>query len=104
SLDVLFDADTLLCDHFPYTTLFRSFIGSAFVHHVIAHTDDTVTVLDRLTYAGHRSSLEDLLSRRVRLIVGDVADAATVEPLVAEIGRAHRLTPVTFRSRMPSTA
>ena len=59
------------------------FIGSAFVHHVIAHTDDTVTVLDKLTYAGHRSSLEDLPSRRVRLIVGDVADAATVEPLVA---------------------
>ena len=59
------------------------FIGSAFVHHVIAHTDDTVTVLDKLTYAGHRSSLEDLPSRRVRLVVGDVADAATVEPLVA---------------------
>src|SRR5699024_393023 len=59
------------------------FIGSAFVHHVIAHTDGTVTVLDKLTYAGHRSSLEDLPSRRVRLVVGDVADAATVEPLVA---------------------
>ena len=60
------------------------FIGSAFVHHVIAHTEDTVTVLDKLTYAGHRSSLEGLPEDRVRLAVGDVADAATVDPLVAE--------------------
>ncbi|GAA4521190.1 dTDP-glucose 4,6-dehydratase [Brachybacterium paraconglomeratum] len=60
------------------------FIGSAFVHHVMEHTDDTVTVLDKLTYAGHRSSLADLPSSRVRLVVGDVADAAVVDPLVAE--------------------
>lgn len=60
------------------------FIGSAFVHHVIAHTEDRVTVLDKLTYAGHRSSLEGLPEDRVRLVVGDVADAATVDPLVAE--------------------
>jgi len=60
------------------------FIGSAFVHHVLAHTDDTVTILDALTYAGHRSSLEDLPASRCRLVVGDVADAETVEPLVAE--------------------
>ncbi|MGP9603782.1 dTDP-glucose 4,6-dehydratase [Brachybacterium sp. AOP42-E1-35] len=60
------------------------FIGSAFVHHVIAHTEDTVTVLDKLTYAGHRSSLAGLPEHRVRLVVGDVADAATVDPLVAQ--------------------
>lgn len=60
------------------------FIGSAFVHHVIAHTEDTVTVLDKLTYAGHRSSLGGLPEERVRLVVGDVADAAMVDPLVAE--------------------
>ena len=60
------------------------FIGSAFVRHVIAHTEDTVTVLDKLTYAGHRSSLADLPEARVRLVVGDVADAATVDPLVAQ--------------------
>ena len=59
------------------------FIGSAFVRHVIAHTEDTVTVLDKLTYAGHRASLVDLPENRVRLVVGDVADAAVVDPLVA---------------------
>ncbi|MGP5086429.1 dTDP-glucose 4,6-dehydratase [Brachybacterium tyrofermentans] len=60
------------------------FIGSDFVHYVMAHTDDTVTVLDKLTYAGSRESLAGVPSGRVRLVVGDIADAATVEPLVAE--------------------
>ena len=60
------------------------FIGSAFVHHVITRTDDTVTVLDKLTYAGHRASLESLPADRVRLVVGDVSDAEVVDPLVAQ--------------------
>ena len=60
------------------------FIGSNFVHHVVATTDDTVTVLDALTYAGNRASLEGLPEARVRLVVGDIADAATVDPLVAQ--------------------
>lgn len=60
------------------------FIGSNFVHHVIAHTDHTVTVLDKLTYAGNRASLEGLPADRVRLVVGDIADATVVDPLVAE--------------------
>ncbi len=60
------------------------FIGSNFVHHVIAHTGHTVTVLDKLTYAGNRASLEGLPTDRVRLVVGDIADAAVVDPLVAE--------------------
>ena len=60
------------------------FIGSNFVHHVVAHTDHTVTVLDKLTYAGNEASLAGLPEDRVRLIVGDIADAAVVDPLVAE--------------------
>lgn len=60
------------------------FIGSNFVHYVVRHTDDTVTVLDSLTYAGHRSSLAGLPEDRVRLVVGDIADAEIVDPLVAE--------------------
>ena len=60
------------------------FIGSNFVHHVLSHTDDTVTVLDALTYAGNRASLEGLPEERMRLVVGDVADAAAVDPLVAQ--------------------
>jgi dTDP-glucose 4,6-dehydratase len=59
------------------------FIGSNFVHHVMAHTDDTVTVLDKLTYAGSAASLEGLPQNRVRLVEGDIADAVLVEELVS---------------------
>ena len=62
------------------------FIGSNFVHHVIEHTDAQVTVLDKMTYAASREALDGLPEDRVRLVVGDIADAATVEPLVAELG------------------
>jgi dTDP-glucose 4,6-dehydratase len=60
------------------------FIGSNFVHHVMQHTDATVTVLDKMTYAASRESLDGLPDGRVTLVVGDVADAGTVDPLVAE--------------------
>jgi dTDP-glucose 4,6-dehydratase len=59
------------------------FIGSNFVHHVVRHTDVGVTVLDKLTYAASRDSLAELPAERVELVVGDVADAAVVDPLVA---------------------
>lgn len=59
------------------------FIGSNFVHHLVAHTDVQVTVLDKLTYAASRESLACLPEDRVRLVVGDIADAEVVDPLVA---------------------
>jgi len=61
------------------------FIGSNFVHHVVANTDASVVVLDKLTYASTRESLEGLPADRVKLVVGDIAEASTVEPLVAEV-------------------
>lgn len=60
------------------------FIGSNFVHHVVAHTDLEVTVLDKLTYAASRESLAGLPEQRVRLVVGDIADEETVDPLVRD--------------------
>ncbi|GAB2888645.1 dTDP-glucose 4,6-dehydratase [Nocardioides pacificus] len=59
------------------------FIGSNFVHHLIAHTDARVTVLDKLTYAASREALAGLPEDRVELVVGDIADASVVDPLVA---------------------
>lgn len=59
------------------------FIGSNFVHHVIAHTDHHVTVLDKLTYAGNRASLADLPAQRLDFVHGDVADSELVDDLVA---------------------
>ena len=60
------------------------FIGSNFVHYVLANTDHTVTVLDSLTYAGNRASLAGLPAHRFRLIEGDIRDAAVVDVLFSE--------------------
>jgi dTDP-glucose 4,6-dehydratase len=60
------------------------FIGSNFVHHVVAHTDAQVTVLDKLTYAGNRASLAGLPADRVELVEGDIMDAALVDSLFAQ--------------------
>ena len=60
------------------------FIGSNFVHHLVHQTDAVVTVLDKLTYAASRESLEGLPAERVSLVVGDVADQPLVEKLVGE--------------------
>ena len=57
------------------------FIGSNFVHYLVDHTDADITILDKLTYAATREAVEGL--DRVELVVGDVADADVVEPLVA---------------------
>jgi dTDP-glucose 4,6-dehydratase len=59
------------------------FVGANFVRHLLVHTDAHVTVLDKLTYAASPEALDGLARDRVELVVGDVADAATVEPLVA---------------------
>ncbi|MCG7414812.1 dTDP-glucose 4,6-dehydratase [Microbacterium aurum] len=61
------------------------FIGSNFVHHVVAHTDDHVTVLDKLTYAGNRASLAGLPEDRVELVVGDITDAGLVDDLFGRV-------------------
>lgn len=59
------------------------FIGSNFVHYVIAnHPEVHVTVLDKLTYAGNRSNLAGLPADRVELVVGDICDAQLVDRLV----------------------
>jgi dTDP-glucose 4,6-dehydratase len=61
------------------------FIGSNFVHHLVANTDAHVTVLDKLTYAATRESLDGLPADRVELVVGDIAEPEVVEPLVAGV-------------------
>ena len=60
------------------------FIGSNFVHHLMAHTDARVTVLDKMTYAASSESLDGLPDGRVELVVGDVADAMLVDELVRD--------------------
>ena len=60
------------------------FIGSNLVRHLVDHTDAQVTVLDKLTYAASPEAVADLPTDRVDLVAGDVADTATVQPLVAD--------------------
>ena len=61
------------------------FIGSNFVRHIIAHTEFDVVVLDKLTYAGNLASLDGLPGDRLRFVRGDIADAALVDELTAEL-------------------
>lgn len=57
------------------------FIGANFVRLICqARPDTRVTVLDKLTYAGNRANLAGL---DIDLVERDIADPATVEPLVA---------------------
>ena len=60
------------------------FIGSNFVHHVIDHTDYHVTVLDALTYAGNKSSIESILGDRAVFVHGNICDSELVDRLIAE--------------------
>ncbi len=59
------------------------FIGSNFVHYAIENTDHHITVLDKLTYAGNRASLDGLPENRVTFVHGDIANAELVDKLVA---------------------
>jgi dTDP-glucose 4,6-dehydratase len=60
------------------------FIGSNFVRWIIANTDASVVVLDKLTYAGNADSLAGLETGRVKLVVGDICNADLVDSLVAD--------------------
>jgi dTDP-glucose 4,6-dehydratase len=55
------------------------FIGSNYVHRVLASTDEEVTVFDALTYAGNPANLADLDDHpRYRFVKGDVCDREAV--------------------------
>ena len=60
------------------------FIGSNFVHYLIENTDYHVTVLDALTYAGNKASLEGLPPERFIFVKGNICDAPLVDSLFAD--------------------
>ena len=60
------------------------FIGSNFVHYLLDNTEHTVTVLDKMTYAANKASLDDLDVTRFNLMVGDIADRELTDELVAQ--------------------
>ena len=66
------------------------FIGSAFTRNVLSDTypdlaGATVTVLDKLTYAGNLANLSPVAeSDRYRFVQGDICDPAVVAELVSD--------------------
>lgn len=62
------------------------FIGANFVHHWMAkHPGDRVVVLDALTYAGNRSSLESVKDREgFSFVHGNICDTDKVEQLLRD--------------------
>lgn len=62
------------------------FIGSNFVRLALErHPDWRVTTLDKLTYAGRRETLHDVIAHpRHTFVQGDIADAVVAGPLVEQ--------------------
>ena len=62
------------------------FIGSNFVRYALGrHADWRVTTLDKLTYAGRRENLHDVMADpRHTFVHGDIADAPVSGPLVEQ--------------------
>ena len=66
------------------------FIGSCYVRDVLGRRDGTtITVLDKLTYAGNESNLDPVradpeLAARLRFVQGDIADADLVASLIGD--------------------
>jgi dTDP-glucose 4,6-dehydratase len=63
------------------------FIGSEFVRQSLAnHPDDSVVVLDKLTYAGNLRNLDPVAAQaNFRFVHGDICDAELVTPLAADV-------------------
>ncbi len=58
------------------------FIGSNFVRLTLATRPEVqLTVLDKLTYAGNKANLADVMDR-IRFVQGDVSDPAVIDPLI----------------------
>lgn len=74
-----------------FVTGAAGFIGSNYVRWLLANSDDTVTVFDKLTYAGTLESLRDVLDdRRCRFVLGDICDQdAVVENMAGHDAVVH---------------
>ena len=65
-----------------FVTGAAGFIGSNYARWLLANTDHTVTVFDKLTYAGNLESINDLVDApdgRCAFVQGDICDRDAVE-------------------------
>jgi dTDP-glucose 4,6-dehydratase len=64
-----------------FVTGAAGFIGSNYVRWLLANSDDEVTILDALTYAGNIATIRDLIDdRRCKFVHGDICDQDVVLP------------------------
>lgn len=62
-----------------FVTGAAGFIGSNYVRWVLDNTDHRITVFDKLTYAGNKTTIEDLIDdRRCRFVHADICDLDAV--------------------------
>lgn len=62
-----------------FVTGAAGFIGSNYARWLLANSDDSITIYDKLTYAGNLESIRDLLDdRRCRFVQGDICDQDAV--------------------------
>lgn len=60
------------------------FIGSNFVHYMLKHHPEyEIVVLDKLTYAGRKENLQDVLDK-ITFVKGDICDKEVVEKVVKD--------------------
>ena len=66
------------------------FIGSAVVRHIISHTDDTVCVVDKLTYAGNLENLRSVKDHpRFRFEQSDICNQQCMNRIFADFRPTH---------------
>ena len=68
-----------------FVTGAAGFIGSNYIRWLLANTDHTVTVFDKLTYAGNFESINDLVEapdHRCSFVKGDICDRDAVETVL----------------------
>ena len=76
--DILSPMDTIV------VTGGAGFIGSNFVRLALADTPDRVVVVDKLTYSGHRASLQDVeKDPRFTFVEADIADKDAMRAVLA---------------------
>jgi dTDP-glucose 4,6-dehydratase len=82
------DLSNIILERINMTVLITGgagFIGANFVLDWVAHTDEKIVNLDKLTYAGNLESLASLKNNPQHVFVkGDIGDASLVPQLLAE--------------------
>ncbi len=64
------------------------FIGSNFVHLLLKRHDGPVIVLDKLTYAGNKDNLKDVMDDgRLSFVRGDICDPAVVDECMKSVDK-----------------